>query len=286
MSTPPNSPDPRDPNKPRDPGAAADDEPRYGQRLPKAPQYGQNPAGQDQAGQNHSGQPQYGQSQQGQPQYGQPQQGQPYTPYGQQGSPYGQQQYGQQQYGQQPQSPYGYQSAQPSGYATPGAGQMPGGKPVPPRDVMTGFWLILAAGLLTLIYLTSTYLSLADSVSFTMLSDSDRQMVEDAGMNEETFRSVFVTTGVVLSLIVLLVYVLIAFLVRRGKNWARILGTIFAALSAVSALLSLLSGLAFSSPMELIGLLGSLAGIAGIVMLYRPQAKPYFQPRPRFGPYY
>ena len=284
MSTPPNSPDPRDPNKPRDPGAAAEDEPRYGQRLPKTPPYGQNPVGQDQ-----SGQPQYGQ-----PQYGQSQQGQPYTPYGQQGSAqapgqqpsYGQPPYGQQQYGQQPQSPYGYQSAQPSGYATPGAGQMPGGKPVPPRDVMTGFWLILAAGLLTLIYLTSTYLSLADSVSFTMLSDSDRQMVEDAGMNEETFRSVFVTTGVILSLIVLLVYVLIAFLVRRGKNWARILGTVFAALSAVSALLSLLSGLAFSSPMELIGLLGSLAGIAGIVMLYRPQAKPYFQPRPRFGPYY
>lgn len=284
MSTPPNSPDPRDANQPRDPGAAAEDEPRYGQRLPKAPLQGQNPPGQNPAGQD----------QYGQPQYGQPQQGQPYTPYGQQGSaqapgqqssPYGQAPYGQQNYGQQPQSPYGYQSAQPSGYATPSPGQMPGGKPVPPREVMTGFWLILAAGLLTLIYLTTTYLSIADSVSFSMLSDSDRQTVQDAGMTEETFRSVFVTTGVVLSLIVLLVYVLIAFLVRRGKNWARILGTVFAALSAVWAMLSLLSGLAFSSPVELIALLGSLAGIAGIVMLYRPQAKPYFQPRPRFGPY-
>ena len=151
---------------------------------------------------------------------------------------------------------------------------------------MTGFWLILAAGLLTFIYMTVSYLSLADAASFSMLDADDRQMVQDAGMTEETFRSVFVTTGVILSLLVLLVYVLIAFLIRKGKNWARILGTVFAALSAVGLLLSLVTGAAFSSPAELLSLLASLAGIAGIVMLYRPQAQPYFQPRPRFGPYY
>lgn len=272
MSTPPNSPDPRDPNQPRDPGTPAD-EPKYGQRLP-APQPGQGDQSYTPYGQPNT--PPAGQ----QPPYGQYGQ----QPYGNQ--QYGQQPYGNQQYGQQPQSPYGYQSAQPSGYASSGPGQVPGGKGAPPREVMTGFWLILAAGLLTFIYMTVSYLSLADAASFSMLDADDRQMVQDAGMTEETFRSVFVTTGVILSLLVLLVYVLIAFLIRKGKNWARILGTVFAALSAVGLLLSLVTGAAFSSPAELLSLLASLAGIAGIVMLYRPQAQPYFQPRPRFGPYY
>lgn len=279
MSTPPNSPDPRDPNQPRDPGTAADDEPRYGQRLPQQPQPGQNPSGQ--------AQPQPGQADQPYTPYGQPgsahSSGQQSSPYGQ---PYNQSPYGQQNYGQQPQSPYGYQSAQPSGYASPGAGQAPGSKGAPPREVMTGFWLILAAGVLTLIYMIASSLSITAEDIFRSVSAEDRQVFEDAGMTEETLRSFAVTTGVVMSLIVLLVYVLIAFLVRRGKNWARILGTVFAALSAVVALLSLVTGLAFSSPLELISLLASLAGIAGIVMLYRPQAQPYFQPRPRFGPYY
>lgn len=279
MSTPPNNPDPRDPNRPRDPGAAADDEPKYGQRIPQPPQPGQP---------NPYGQPQYGQNQPGQGD-------QPYTPYGQPGtpnsagqqpSPYGQQPYGQPPYGQQPQSPYGYQSAQPSGYAYPGpAGQAPGGKGAPPREVMTGFWLILAAGFLTLIYTISSVLSTSDTVSFDMFSAEDREMFAEAGITEDMISSLYVGTGVVMAVLALLVYVLVAVLVRKGKNWARILGTVFAALSAVGVLLSLLTGLAFSSPLELLSVLASLAGIVGIVMLYRPQSQPYFQSRPRFGPY-
>ncbi|MCC9195596.1 hypothetical protein QNO08_14930 [Arthrobacter sp. zg-Y820] len=279
MSTPPNSPDPRDPNRPRDSNTAAD-EPKYGQRLPQTPQPGQPGHGQGQYGQNQPGQ-----------------NDQPYTPYGQpgmpnaagqqtpsSGQPYGQQPYGQNPYGQ-PQSPYGYQSAQPSGYGYPGPGQAPGSKGAPPREVMTGFWLILAAGILTLIYMIASSLSISAADIFSTVSPEDRQMFEDAGMTEETVRSFAATTGIVMSLIVLGIYVLIAFLIRSGKNWARIIGTVFAALSVVGVLLSLVTGLAFSSPIELISLLGSLAGIAGIVMLYRPQAQPYFQSRPRFGPY-
>ena len=272
MSTPPNTPDPRDPNQPRDPGPAADDEPRYGQRLPQPPQHGQNQPGQ--ADQPYTP---YGQPGPAQPS------GQQSPPYGQ---PYNQSPYGQQPYGQQPQSPYGYQSAQPSGYAYPESGQIPGGKGAPPREVMTGFWLILAGGILTLIYMIASSLSISAEDIFGSLSAEDRQVFDEAGMTEETVQSFAVTTGIVMSLIVLAVYVLIAFLIRGGKNWARIIGTVFASLSAVGVLLSLVTGLAFSSPMELVSLLASLAGIAGIVMLYRPQAQPYFQKRPRFGPYY
>ncbi|WAP52389.1 hypothetical protein OL239_03680 [Arthrobacter sp. ATA002] len=283
MSTPPNSPDPRDPNQPRDPGSAADDEPRYGQRLPQTPQYGQQqPGAADQ----------------------------PYTPYGQPG----QQSPGQQQYGQQPpptassptdsshlptaSSPITSSSTGSSRRAptvtsppsrpdthTRDQGSCPAAKGAS-REVMTGFWLILAAGALTLIYMIASSLSISDQDIFGALSAEDRQVFDEAGMTEDMVQSFAVTTGIVMSVIVLLVYVLIAYLVRRGKNWARIVGTVFAALSAVGVLLSLLTGLAFSSPMELLSLVASLAGIAGIVMLYRPQAQPYFRPQPRFGPYY
>lgn len=258
--TTPNSPDPRDPNAPRDPNTGAGaDEPKYGQRLPQAPQYGQ----QDQ--------------------------GQPYTPYGQQGpaGPAGQQPspYGQ-PYGQQPQSPYGYQAAQPAGYTYPAAGQDPAaGKGPAPREVLTGFWLILAAGVLTVIYLISAFLSSQDLITLESLTADEREMLAASGMTEETFSGIFVSTGIILSLIIFALYLLVAFPVRRGKNWARILGTVFAAFSAFGVLASLITGLAFSSPLELLSLVASLAGIAGMVMLYLAPSQPYFRSRPRFGPY-
>ncbi|MFJ7751410.1 hypothetical protein ACIQXM_15825 [Arthrobacter sp. NPDC097144] len=251
MSTPPNIPDPRDPNNPQQPDA---DEPRYGQRLP---------------------QPQP-------PVYGQPDQ--PYTPYGQPAagpegnqptSPYGQ------PYGQ----PYGYQAAQPSGYAYPGPGNPVPAKGPAPREVMTGFWLIVAAGILTFISTLVSTFSAADD-PLAALTPEERQMFEENGVTDELFRSTFVTAGIILSVIALLVYILLAVLIRKGKNWARIVATVFAAISAVGLLATLVTGLAFSSPLNLLSTLGSLAGIAGVVMLYLMPSRPYFRSQPRFGPYY
>ena len=255
MSTPPNNPGPSDPNQPRDYGAAGD-EPKYGQRLPQTPP-------------------------QGQPD-------QPYTAYGQQGTPHqpGQHStpYGQ-PYGQQPQSPYGYQAAQPSGYAYPGPGApVPGAKGPAPREVMTGFWLILTAGVLSLISSVISTFAIAEDPLAT-LSPAERQTLEDAGVTDEVLHSSVIAAGIIASVFVLLIYILVALLIRRGKNWARITATVFAALSAVGLLLSLVTGLAFSSPLNLLSLLGSLAGIVGVVMLYRPSAQPYFRTQPRFGPY-
>ncbi|WP_104053060.1 MULTISPECIES: hypothetical protein [unclassified Arthrobacter] len=262
MSTPPNNPDPQDPFVPPIPGPA-DDQPKYGQRLPQQPQYGQD---------------------QPYPAYGQPgsanQPGQPSSPYGQ---PYGQQPYGQ-PYGQ-PQSPYGYQAPQPSGYAYPGSGgPVPGAKGPAPREVMTGFWLIIAAGIVTFLSTIITVLSTADDPLAT-LPPEDRRVMEDAGVTAELMRSSFVTVGVVMAAIALLIYVLLAVLIRKGKNWARIVATVFAAISAVGLLLSLVAGMAFSSPLNLLNMLGTLAGIAGVFLLYRPESQPHFRSQPRFGPY-
>ncbi|MBT2549503.1 hypothetical protein [Arthrobacter sp. ISL-65] len=247
--------------------------PQYGQNAPQygqnAPQYGQG--GQD--GQGGQGAPQYGQNapQYGQnsPQYGQgggqgaPQYGQPQ--YGQNSPQYGQSQSGQSPYGQSPygQSPYGQYPSEQAQAAT-GAGV--------PKLVNYSFWMIIAAGVLSILSILITIPTLDDPA---MRSTFEEQL-RGSGQNIafEDVKGFIIGTMVVFALIGAGLYALVAFNVRKGKNWARILGTVFAALSVFSLF-----------PLGLNTLVG-LLGIAAIVMLYLPGAAPYFQkPQPFANPY-
>jgi len=261
MSTP-NVPDPQDQGNPAHGDGSAGDprpEPRYGQ-------YGQTP---EQQAQPHIP-PQPGQH----PAQGSDPQG---TPYGQQGPPpgqYGQSPYGQGPYGQS----YGYQPAQPSGYSYPGA---PQGQSQPkgpaPREVVIGFWLIIAAGVLSLISNLVTSFRLPDVLTVAQLDS-----LRDANVDIQDAGGFVVWFSVVLSIIGLGLYVLIAWFILKGHNWARILGTVFAAFSAVGLLVSL--PVYVTSLLGWLSLLSSLAGIAGIVMLYLRPSNPYFRRR-EFNPY-
>ena len=226
-------------------GQAGQPAPQYGQQAPQygqqAPQYGQQA-------------PQYGQPQYGQqpPQYGQPQ-------YGQQAPQYGQSQYGQSQYGQS----YG-EGAWPS--------QQPSSTSSVPQLVNISFWMILAAGLLTLIGIPIAIALLNSPEGTSMVNEAlSAQGAEAAGVDAETIVSIAITTVVIVSLIGAGLYALVAFNIRRGKNWARILGTVFAAIS--------LLGLAQMG----IGTITILLGIAAIVLLYLPGAAPYFQKNQPFA---
>ena len=279
-------------------------QPQYGQQFgqygqpadPAQPQHGQQPYGQygqpaDQA------QPQYGQpADPSQPQYGQPQYGQPGQPtdpaqpqYGQQqcgqqqyGQPadpahpqYGQQQYGQPQYGQYGQpgvpSAYGYQAAQPSGYPHPGSTGAAAKGPRP-REVMISFWLLVAAGVLSLINNIVAALNPEGYVSAQQERDFEAQ-----GLSLDEVLPVFSGALVVMGLLALGVYLLVAFFIRKGSNWARILGTVLAALSLVPFLFSLLG-----NPASLFlgtGLLYTavnLLGYAAIILLWLTPSRPYF----------
>ncbi len=259
MSTP-NVPDPQDSNSvpgnpvPGDGGPEQRPEPRYGQ-------YGQ-PSGQP--GQPHIP-PEPGQH----PVQGSDPAG---SQYGQ--GQYGQNQYGQGQYGQS----YGYQPAQPSGYSYPGSPAGPGQAKGPaPREVVIGFWLIIAAGVLSLINNLVTSFRIPD-----VLTSAQMDSLRDANVDVQDAGGFVVWFSVVLSIIGLGIYVLIAWFILKGHNWARILGTVFAAFSVV--------GLLVSFPVYVLSLIGwlsilsSLAGIAGIVMLYLRPSVPYFQRR-EFNPY-
>ena len=256
----PDSPEPGDQPAPR----YGQNAPQYGQQPPAAPQYGQNAP---QYGQNAPSAPQYGQNA---PQYGQqppsaPQYGQnaPQLPqYGQNQPGYGQnpQQFNQPGYGQSPYSQF--PSEQP---------QAGGGPAVAPKLVNTAFWLIVAAGAM---WVLSLLLAIGMVDSPEMREQFEEQMAAAGGgadIRYEDIRGFLVGSIVAFAVIGAGLYELVALNVRKGKNWARILGTVFAALSIFSLW-----------PLGL-GTLAVLLGIAGIVMLYLPATSPYFTKRQPFA---
>ncbi|HEX9088383.1 MAG TPA: hypothetical protein VF867_12755 [Arthrobacter sp.] len=258
----PDAPEPGDQPTPR----YGQNAPQYGQQPPSAPQYGQTPPAAPQYGQPPSAPqygppaPQYGQNAPQLPQYGQnaPQSNQPQ--YNQQAPQYGQPGYGQPQYGQPGygQSPYGqYPSDQP--LATSGM----------PKLVNTAFWVIVASGV---IWVLSLLLAIGTLDSPQMRSTFEESMAgSGADVRFEDLRGFFIGSIVVFAVISAGLYALVALNVRKGKNWARILGTVFAALSILSIY-----------PLSL-GTLAVLLGIAGIVMLYLPATSPYFNKRQPFA---
>ena len=226
------------PHPPSNPGDS--NQPAQPGGQPAAPQYGQQsqpPAA-----------PQYGQP--AAPQYGQQ------TPYGQQ-SPYGQP--GSSPYGQAPQ--YGQDTNWPS--------QQPGPSTVP-QMVTIAFWLIVGAAA---IWLISIFISIAamNDPAFRSMFEEQLAAGGAADLRFEDVKGFIVGVMIALGVIGAGLYALVALNVRKGKNWARILGTVLAALSIFALV-----------PLSL-ATLSALLGIAAIVLLYLPASAPYFRKTQQFG---
>lgn len=269
MSTPPVPPPaPQDPHSGNgQPGhdqagnQSGDQQPRYGQNAPQygqnAPQYGQNAP---QYGSQPPAAPQYGQNG---PQYGQnpPQYGSPYGQNAPQAPGYGQNapQYGQSPYGQ---SPYGqYPSEQPQ----------PAGSNGIPQLVNISFWLLIASAVIFVVAML-TGLTQLDDPAYRQAFEQQMEAGGATGVTYDDIQGVIAGTLVVFAIIGVALYLLVAFFVRKGKNWARILGTVFAALSVLGL---------FGPPS--LGTIGTLLGIAAIVLLYLPGAAPYFRKQQPFA---
>ncbi|CAH0204948.1 hypothetical protein SRABI26_02014 [Arthrobacter sp. Bi26] len=259
MSNPPVQPSPPNGSEP-----GGESTPGYGQNAPQTPQHGQQtpPA----YGQNAPQAPQYGQ--QTPPAYGQ---NAPQAPqYGQQTPPaYGQNAPQAPQYGQQTPPAYGQNAPQAPQYGQSPYGQYPSEQPqapgTVPQLVNTSFWLIVAAGALWVI---SMLVSLG-TLDTPAVRDMFEQQMATSGtkVDFESIKGFLIGTIVVFAVISAGLYALVAFNIRKGKNWARILGTVFAALSIFNIF-----------PLSL-ATLAALVGIAAIVLLYLPAASPYFQKR-------
>jgi len=283
MSNPPVQPPPPNGSEPGRESTPAPQAPQYGENAPQTPQYGEQTP--PTYGQNAPQTPQYGQ--QAPPAYGQnapqtPQYGQnaPQTPqYGQQTPPaYGQNSPQTPQYGQQTPPAYGQNAPQAPQYGQSPYGQspyaqypsdQPQAQGAVPQLVNTSFWLIIAAGALWVI---SMLVSLG-TLDTPAVRDMFEQQMAASGtsVDFESIKGVLIGTIVVFAAISAGLYALVAFNVRKGRNWARILGTVFAALSVFNIV-----------PLSL-ATLAALVGIAAIVLLYLPAAAPYFQKRQPFA---
>ena len=263
------------------------------QGYPPAPDYdqgapGQQPYGGDAPGQQPYGQP-YGEGSPGQ-QYGQGA-GQQYGQggYGQQ--PYGDgapgQQYGggpgQQSYGQGPpgQQPY---AGGPGGgseaygnapaynpYGSPGFGTPPGTRPTmpAPKEVIRATQLMIASVVIGVLGAIITFAS-GDAIK-----DSIRQ--GDPTLTQDQVNSAYsliVGTAVVFGLVFAVLYLLLAWQVRKGKNWARIVTWVLAGLGVLGGLLGLFGdGTGLEKALNVVQL---LIAIGIIVLLTRRPANEYF----------
>lgn len=134
----------------------------------------------------------------------------------------------------------------------------------PPSEIMAAFWCYIVGAVITvvggLLVLTQRQ-AIVDATRAANTSNLSDSTIQAAA-------NVAVAIAIVLSLVFAGLYILFAFKLRVGRNWARIVLTIV----AVLALLSLLLGGAGTSILRLIG---DLAAIAGAVLSYLPNSNAY-----------
>ncbi len=132
----------------------------------------------------------------------------------------------------------------------------------PPRQVEIAFRLILGAGLIEAMLVILGTIALVTPAG----QSTARQMLLDAGIKDDSVLQPLLITAVVLSTAAVGIYVLIAFQIRKGRNWARITGAVLAALS----LLSLVQP-------DVVTAAQMLLGIIAIILVFRAPAKDYFR---------
>ena len=132
-----------------------------------------------------------------------------------------------------------------------------------PRAVRLGFTLIMLGGLLSLIGGVQT-----SRLPVTNLPPT-ATLLEQLGVGADKYAAVIQGAILAASLVAFGLYALLACLIREGRNWARIGGSVLAAAALVIALKS------GSEPQ----VLAVLVAAGGLALLYRADCARYFRPR-------
>jgi hypothetical protein len=165
----------------------------------------------------------------------------------------------------------------------PGQGAMPAKPPIP-KTVQNAFYLMLAGAALQLVGvivgLASTS-KIRDSIRTSNPGYTSTQLDNAVHVGEVAL--------VVGALIEIGLWIWMAFANRAGRNWARILGTVFFGLSCVGLLVTLaasnsssLSSTRTSGLSVAIGIVAWVVGLATVVLLWNKESGAYFKP-PQFG---
>jgi hypothetical protein len=134
----------------------------------------------------------------------------------------------------------------------------------PPNEIMSAFWCYVAGALILVVSGVLTITQRQQLIS--TLHENNPQHLTDAQIN--TVITATIVATVVILVIVAALYVLFAFKLRQGRNWARIVLTVVAALA-------LLSLLATAGGGTFLSLIGDLAAVAGCVLSYLPKSNAY-----------
>lgn len=179
----------------------------------------------------------------------------------------------------QPQSnPYpggGYPGGGYPGGGYPGQSQPNQVEPVAPGTVKGAFLIYLIAALLALV-----------GIVLTLTSDVWDQAVAAAtantsGISTQSLVNTVRITTVVVGVILLGLYLLFAFKMRAGRNWARIVLTVLSALSILSPASSsssvTVNGTVYqSTSTQATGWIGAALAVVAIVLMYLPASNAYF----------
>jgi hypothetical protein len=192
--------------------------------------------------------------------------GQPYGP-----SPYGPPPAGGQPYG----SPYPGQQP-PPGFAPRG----PAAPVEKPKDVETAFRLGLLAVVIGIIGIALSFALAGPSIDAAIAANP-----LPPGITEQQFRQIALVSSIVVAVLLLVVialYLLFLFKMRAGRNWARIMTTIFAAIWIAFGLFGLLG----IGEVLAAGPLGVLSAVLSVLLLVVLIASIFFMFRPTVGPYF
>lgn len=142
--------------------------------------------------------------------------------------------------------------------------------PVRPKQVDLGFWLLIAAAVVSVISIPVT-ISWMNSDGFRdMLAETSTVAISASEM--DAIIAISATTTVFFAVISLAVALLVALFIRKGHNWARIVATVFAALGLLGLTnLAMAGGL-----MVLLTVLSVLLPIVAVVMLWMKPSTEYF----------
>jgi hypothetical protein len=154
---------------------------------------------------------------------------------------------------------------QPAAYPSNNSSGSDGLRGAPPKRVNIAFWLYIAAAALSLISLIIS-LTTVDASRSALEQQLERQGTTVDQATLDAAIGATITASVVFGLLYLAAYVLFAFFMRRGANWARIVLLVITALS----LLDVLSGFG-------VGAVRVLLGVIATVLIFTGDAGPYFR---------
>lgn len=122
------------------------------------------------------------------------------------------------------------------------------------------------------IWLLSSILSVA-MVMTPQFEEQLRQQYADAGMSQEMMAqtismagTIGVITAVVMVIVSLIPYILVLIGVPKGRNWARIVGIVFAILGTLTTLYGLVTSLTSLGSSGVLGIIGILLSLVFLVV--------------------